>query len=1427
MPEDMTKRRNIYSYLAAVIAQIERTREDLLVMGDFNAVLHKEDRTGATDAADELQRQQVALLNLCPLGSALPGRDHTYHKAQGPNAPPCTSRIDDILLWQKPPNAPPMPEKTLETGGNLDHKSLVVNLPCPILPGSAPASPVPIEREPALSYPIKQSELAETKVKVASSVEIHDVWTLAREYKNTLLADLKCDHSARNVRRVSEDHRLSRDSHATVDRLGAALSSKLQEAHGIMMNTCTKAPPPSAPRFKRSDNKKFQDLLSQSKALKHFLRTAASTKDLESSIMNLSRTCPGIFHASSDTYDVSPSLPTVPAARELAHTKLTILIERMANMKSERTRRQREAARSNFQSRLAQQPKKTHRIIFSDPPNDDDPRAAFPEIAPGTAFHDGPADGAHICTDPKRVTQIVSDFFTDMFAPGHVTKTGTYLPADREPGSTYPWERPENPDHYKLSPPPGHVDPESSDLLELLLDEDTLRERIKHIGRSKSPGPDRLPNELIKSLPDIWHSAIHDMFVIMWITGRTPASWTESTTILLYKKGDRFLPQNYRPIGLAGALYKLWTSTVTYMTLHHCLRNNTLHVCQEGGILQRNTQRQLQNLMNAFDDARHFDNDLYVCYLDFSSAFNMVDHDQLLRSMYDMGIPRDVIEVVKDIYAGHRTSVTLPSGTTNPITVTRGTIQGDPLSPMLFLLYIEPLLRWLHVGGRGYKFSALGDGVDSEGRYLREVHQLAAMGFIDDTTCATNSRENLTIQLRKVEAFSHPTGFNLPVNNTKSAASAILYGTAKTYGGSPTDPTRLSRLLTGTNAVVMNGNPIPLSTPSKYLGILANPAMEWSHQLESVIKELVQKGRQLAASQASPRQCWRIIQTCLRPQITYTFGVVPYTMQEIGRLDRTLAGVVRRCCRLPRSMPTASILLSTEKAGMGLISLVVDYATIAAQTLTSAMNDTGRLGLITRALLLHQRKVMGGAPVDELPTGLAKNCTCLRKLTIMERHDLNLTVNGTPLTPHPTPATGTTPSRMAEDDERDTDHSSVEHLTRHPDGWFTRLLRHPGVSPAFMAPLLSLGIRHIGQLITANGTHIITPADLALLPGVQKVTNRHKQALNRLTVAVCGVLPYPEAKGPTELKTSDPLPIKCRTLPPGLSMPAAHTTRQGTEDIKKYLSRIPPPLVGDLALRARPPIPVQTVQKVSRKSLRASLQNTTHKLYAREEVNVGLGHMEASEVHDASPPGTLATFWQQRQELTANLRGSDPHVIHWRTIASDLTTRWEEFRKMVCYPSQHVIHLPMETLASLYDPQFTITAITAGPLTYKYEGKSMECYRVAWGTTVVLRHHLPMIEAAYGHASTSHHGILPTTTTIKDAHIACITTPCPPALGGTPSRAPEPALEFVSAEWQDIHYPKEHIKRTHPSLLAAYTAATHGHRPSPSAPPPSDTHPPA
>ena len=66
--------------------------------------------------------------------------------------------------------------------------------------------------------------------------------------------------------------------------------------------------------------------------------------------------------------------------------------------------------------------------------------------------------------------------------------------------------------------------------------------------------------------------------------------------------------------------------------------------------------------------------------------------------MHDLGFPVDCIEAVKDLYIDAETELKLPFGDTKPIQIQRGKMQGDSLSPLLFLTYAEPLLRWLHSG---------------------------------------------------------------------------------------------------------------------------------------------------------------------------------------------------------------------------------------------------------------------------------------------------------------------------------------------------------------------------------------------------------------------------------------------------------------------------------------------------------------------------------------------------------------------------------------------------------------------------------------------------------------------------------------------------------------------------------------------------------
>ena len=98
---------------------------------------------------------------------------------------------------------------------------------------------------------------------------------------------------------------------------------------------------------------------------------------------------------------------------------------------------------------------------------------------------------------------------------------------------------------------------------------------------------------------------------------------------------------------------------------------------------------QLENVIMALEDAKLFHKDIYALIVDLTSAFNTTDHDRMLWIMYDLGFPNDAIDAVKNLYEDATIQVKLPSGVcTGQIPVERGTIQGETLSPFLFLLYI-------------------------------------------------------------------------------------------------------------------------------------------------------------------------------------------------------------------------------------------------------------------------------------------------------------------------------------------------------------------------------------------------------------------------------------------------------------------------------------------------------------------------------------------------------------------------------------------------------------------------------------------------------------------------------------------------------------------------------------------------------------------
>jgi len=207
----------------------------------------------------------------------------------------------------------------------------------------------------------------------------------------------------------------------------------------------------------------------------------------------------------------------------------------------------------------------------------------------------------------------------------------------------------------------------------------------------KTPGPDKIPNEILRTTREVLAPALTRLFNAMLALGHIPRLMGESFLFPIPKKGDLTQACNYRPISVITALQK--TLSVLIKSRIQAAVEYILSPFQAGFVRHSNCHDNLQ-VLNSFDPTS-----TYLLFVDIAKAFDSVNREKLQQAIRrDLG-DNPITNLICRMYHDQSSEVMYNRSRIGTVPIRAGVKQGDPLSPLLFNLYFNPALEAIYEEG--------------------------------------------------------------------------------------------------------------------------------------------------------------------------------------------------------------------------------------------------------------------------------------------------------------------------------------------------------------------------------------------------------------------------------------------------------------------------------------------------------------------------------------------------------------------------------------------------------------------------------------------------------------------------------------------------------------------------------------------------------
>ena len=314
---------------------------------------------------------------------------------------------------------------------------------------------------------------------------------------------------------------------------------------------------------------------------------------------------------------------------------------------------------------------------------------------------------------------------------------------------------------------------------EILKDE--VRFAVKHMKRNKACGPDNIYAELLQASEEFSVEKITEIANDIYNSGKMPEDLSKSIFIALPKKPGATECELHRTISLMSVVLK-----VILRVLMQRMRNKIrpeIDKTQCGFMKDTGTRNAIFILRNVCERAIEVNKDLHLCFIDFNKAFDRVRHNRLLNMLQDLDLDGKDIRLVRNLYWNQSAAIRYQNELGNFTHIKRGVRQGCVLSPDLFNLYSENIMRHLEdVGG-----------------VIIGGYRLNNLRYADDIVLIAHSKEKLQEMLNIIDFYSEENGLSINLKKTEG----MVVG--KYNNGID-------------NGIVLNGNPIKQVEHFKYLG---------------------------------------------------------------------------------------------------------------------------------------------------------------------------------------------------------------------------------------------------------------------------------------------------------------------------------------------------------------------------------------------------------------------------------------------------------------------------------------------------------------------------------------------------------------------------------------------------------------------------------